>query len=319
MLLRDLFQRNPNIIINTDIDGFLSGMILQKYYNCRVVGFSNSRETIWVIPELESIYDAVYIDLYVNRPDVVCIDQHIISYNKQHHEKIEAMGTKINPNLERRRTFVGDYDGDYYHKYPFGTVHYLMSLMAKEGINVDFGRLGVDYRFKINGKNYITSAGHVMLRADDALYSTLSPYRANALDWWKWLDPENKSSAINAIRRFLDTCDINKAEKYKKDIGDFFKALGCDGIDGAFKTVTDKDGNLLPKVREYNEIICGLMGMKLSLPPKYIIHKGQYLLSFCRPGNDMEILESGDLYSYAFIYGPRSMYKNFSYTVDMED
>lgn len=158
-----------------------------------------------------------------------------------------------------------------------------------------------------------------MLRADDALYSTLSPYRANALDWWKWLDPENKSSAINAIRRFLDTCDINKAEKYKKDIGDFFKALGCDGIDGAFKTVTDKDGNLLPKVREYNEIICGLMGMKLSLPPKYIIHKGQYLLSFCRPGNDMEILESGDLYSYAFIYGPRSMYKNFSYTVDMED
>ena len=36
--VKELFEKNKNIIINTDIDGFLCGMILQKYYGCKVVG-----------------------------------------------------------------------------------------------------------------------------------------------------------------------------------------------------------------------------------------------------------------------------------------
>lgn len=39
-MLKELFSKNPNIIINTDIDGFLSGMILQTYLGCKIVGFS---------------------------------------------------------------------------------------------------------------------------------------------------------------------------------------------------------------------------------------------------------------------------------------
>lgn len=54
-MLKELFAKNKNIIINTDIDGFLCGVILQKYFDCKIVGFSNSRETIWVSPEIEDI------------------------------------------------------------------------------------------------------------------------------------------------------------------------------------------------------------------------------------------------------------------------
>ncbi len=319
MTLKSLFSQNPNIIINTDIDGFLSGMILQKYYGCKIVGFSNSKETIWVTPEVGSIYDPIYIDLYVNRPDVICIEQHIISYDKFHHDRIVQMGTKINPNLERKRTFVGDMESDYYHKYPFGTVHYLMSLMAKENIHVKFNKLDKEFSFDINGRNYNTCPGQVMLRADDALYSTLSPYRANALDWWEWLDPSHDSPAINEIREYIETCDIAKASDYKKAIGDFFKALGCDGIDGAFRNITNEQGLLLDKVKKYNEIVSRIMGMELVVPEKYVVHKGKYIIQFCRPGYDMKVLEADNLYSYAFIFGPRPKYPNFSYTLDMVD
>ena len=45
-MLSELFAKNNNIIINTDIDGFLCGAILQKYFIGKIVGFSNSRETI---------------------------------------------------------------------------------------------------------------------------------------------------------------------------------------------------------------------------------------------------------------------------------
>ena len=69
MTLRELFAKNKNIVINSDIDGMLSGMILQKYYGCKVVGFSNSWDCVWIDPQYEnSTVDAinkpVYIDLY---------------------------------------------------------------------------------------------------------------------------------------------------------------------------------------------------------------------------------------------------------------
>lgn len=318
MKLSEIFSNNKDIIINTDIDGFLSSMILQKYYGCKVVGFSNSRETIWVTPEVKSIYDPIYIDLYVNSPNVICIDQHIIAFNKSHHEKIRAMGTKINPNLDRERTFVGDMKSDYYHKYPFGTVHYLVSLMAKEGINVNLGDLGTQYVFNISGKRYTTCVGQVMLRADDALYSTLSPYRENALDWWNWLASEKESPAIQSMVNYINGLEIAKAGEYKKNVGEFFKALGCDDIDGAFKTISDNNGNLLPKVSEYLNTITTLIGINVDIPSKYIIHRGKYEIKFCRPGYDMKILDADNLYSYAFIFGPQSKYPNFSYTIDLE-
>lgn len=320
-MLKELFQKNKDIIINTDIDGFLSGMILQKYYGCRVVGFSNSKETIWVTPDVKSIYDPIYIDLYVNRPDVTCIEQHIIAYDKNHHDKIVAMGTKFNPNLERKRTFVGDMESDYYHKYPFGTVHYIIALMAKEGIDVELGDLSKDCS-KVgasDGKLYYTTPGQILLRADDALYSTLSPYRANALDWWKWLDPDNSSPAIRKMRDYINTCDIAKAKDYKQEVGAFFKMLGCDRTDGSFIYITNDDGALLNKIKEYTIILNDIFKMDFNIPDRYIIHKGKYDIQFCRPGYDMRILEDPHLYSYAFIYGPRPKFPNFSYTLDMPD
>ena len=317
-MLKELFSKNKNIIINTDIDGFLSGMILQKYFDCNVVGFSNSRESIWVSPEVNSIYDPIYIDLYVNRPDVICIEQHIIAYDKSHHQKIAGMGTKINPNLERKRTFIGDMGSDYYHKYPFGTVHYLVSLMAKEGINVDFGNLAAPHSINIQGRNYTTCAAQVILRADDALTSTLSRYRDNALDWWRWLDFEKSSPAIQHLIKYIDTLDINMVWKYKDDIGGFFKALGCDGIDGAFDTITDTNGNLLPKVSRYVKAISEILEMAINIPDKYLIHKGRYRCEFYRAEKEACILNDKNLYSYAFIFGPKSKRENFSYTLDME-
>lgn len=320
-MLKELFSKNPNIIINTDIDGFLCGMILQKYFGCRVVGFSNSRETIWVTPDVADIDKPIYIDLYVARKDVICIEQHIIAYDKNHHEELSSFGTKINPNLDRKRTFIGDMESDYYHKYPFGTVHYLIALMEKEGIQVKFPSLSreltIDTPFGLN-KTMKTCAGQVILRADDALYSTLSPYRENALDWWEWLDPYKEYYSINRLREYIDECDIKLARTYKDKIGQFFKGLGCDGVDGAFQNVTDASGVLLDKVLKYRDAIETIVEYSLDLPTEYVIHKGKYAVQFCKPGYDMKVLHADNLYSYAFIFGPRPKYPNFSFTLDMK-
>lgn len=321
-MLKELFAKNKNIIINTDIDGFLCGEILRHYFGCKIVGFSNSKKEIWVTPEVQSIYDPIYIDLYVARPDVICIEQHIIAKDKEHHLKIEKMGTKINPNVERGRTFVGNHTGDYYHKYPFGTVHYIIALMAREGIHVELPLLTEEVYD--DDRDLGTDIGQIILRADDALYSTLSAYADNAQDWWRYLDEYHQYPAIEKLRNYIDTCDRTKAKEYKDKIGFVFKnKLNCDGADGAFTYILEKDGTLQPRVQKLWEVICKALnfdnGNVMPLPQNLILHEGRFLKSFFRPGYEMEILGASNLYSYAFIYGPHSKYPNFSYTLDMEE
>ena len=320
MALRELFTKNKNIVINSDIDGMLSGMILQKYYGCKVVGFSNSWDCVWIDPQYEnSTVDAinkpVYIDLYVTNPDVVCIEQHIIGYDDAHNKRIAALQTKINPNIMREgRTF----SGDYFHKYPFGTVHFLIALMEKEGVHVQLPLLHSITSPK--AVKYDLTVGDILLRADDALFSSLGRYKANTEEWWPWLlRLSGNAKSISSMITYINQADPNQNFKVKDRTGYFFtREFNCSGIDGAFKNVTDDQGNLLGNILEYRDEICRMMGMSLDLPLKYIIHKGTASTKkYFGNGADLDFSQNPELYSYAFIFGPRSPKHNFSYTVRM--
>lgn len=320
MTLRELFAKNKNIVINSDIDGMLSGMILQKYYGCKVVGFSNSWDCVWIDPQYEksttdAINKPVYIDLYVTNPDVVCIEQHIIGYDDAHNKRIAALQTKINPNIMREgRTF----SGDYFHKYPFGTVHFLIALMEKEGVHVQLPLLHSITTPK--AVKYDLTVGDILLRADDALFSSLGRYKANTEEWWPWLlRLSGNAKSISSMISYINQADPSQNFKVKDRTGYFFtNEFNCSGIDGAFKNVTDLQGNLLGNILEYRDEICRMMGMSLDLPLKYIIHKGiASTKKYFETGADLEFSQNPELYSYAFIYGPRSPKNNFSYTVRM--
>lgn len=308
MTLKDLFNSNKKIIINTDIDGFLSGMILQQYFGCEVVGFSNSHETVWVTPGT-SIYEPVYIDLFVNNPTVHCIEQHVIAYDMDAYNTIHGWGTKINPNLDCVCNFAGDGQRNYFHKYPFGTVHYLIYLMEKEGINVTLPAM-----------TYVPQPGmpefgQVILRADDALFSSLGPYAENAEWWWnQFLGP--KSQAVSAMIKYLYGCNRSMRFKYKDDIGNYFiSKLHCDDKDGAFSNVVDNCGTILNKVLNYNVEIGKYLNCQLTLPRNYDIHCGSYKCTYADSNFDYF---DKSVFSYAFIYGPRSQKPNFSHTTYMK-
>lgn len=316
MRLSEFFEHagTKNIVINTDIDGFLSGMILQKYYDCKIVGFSNSRESIWLTPEIPSILSPVYIDIFVNRARVHCIDQHIVAYNNRHIDQLLSYGTKLNPNLDiSRRAFQNIPSGEtYYKKYPFGTVHYLISLMQMDGIDVEFNDL---YTTKevigIDHNTYSIQPGQVLLRADDALYSSLGPYRENANEWWDRLS-QSGSQMINRMIAYKNNCNVNRNDEYKTNIGNFFQnGLGCDGKDGAFFRVTAADGHTLQRrILNYKEKICYIMGHDLTLPETLEEYRGEAKLG----GYTQET--SSAAVTYAFVRGPGTATSNraFSYT-----
>lgn len=293
--------------------------MLQKYCGAKIVGFSNSKKEIWVTPDVKSIYDPVYIDLYVAKPNVVCIEQHIIAHNDSHLQAIKRLGTKINPNNERGRTFAGDGEGDYFHKYPFGTVHYLIALLARDGINVVLPSL--EDSITVPYSNMQTSLGQVLLRADDALYSSLDAYAANAGDWWNYLYRTSNSPAIRQIIQYIDSLDGRMAKTYKTNIGLFFKSLGCDGLDGAFDNVMNPDGTLQQRVQDFYDCVKILCKEEFlpQLPAQLVLHEGVYEKGFMKKDSDTEVLYNPRMYSYAYIHGPFSEYPNFSCTFDMKD
>lgn len=320
MKLTELFKQNPNIIINTDIDGFLSGMILHTYCGCNVVGFSNSKSEVWVAPSINDIYKPIYIDLFVNRPDVYCIEQHIIAIDETHNQKLKHLGTKFNPNLERPgRTFVDDY----YHKYPFATVHYIIAKLESEGVHVSLPNL--NQVLTLNTPNGVFSAelGQILLRADDAMYSSLSAYKDNAISWWQWLlTLSNNADSIRSMIDYIGRQDESIAKDVKSQMGIFFKkGFGCDGVDGAFNTITDMSGMVEDRIKNYARILCQEFGLHINIPMFYNLHQGQFLKRFTNPktvGEVQSMIEDPAMYSYAFIYGPYSKFQNFSYTLNME-
>ncbi|MBQ7765965.1 MAG: hypothetical protein IJ397_03870 [Lachnospiraceae bacterium] len=318
MKLSDFFKKanTKNIVINTDIDGFLSGMILQKYYGCKVVGFSDSDEYIWLSPEIKSIDEPVYIDIFINKPEVYSIDQHIIAYDATYIENFLSWGTKMNPNLDIVKT---TYKKDYTHKFPFGTVHYLIALMKQDGIDVEFNDLATAHSVKgKDGVEYHICPGQVILRADDALHTTLAAYKVNASKWWEKLKAFD-SETIDSLCEYMDNeCSEEKSKEYKAAIGKFFlKGLECDGrvaikSDGSFRNITKSDNRTLqPRIFHYSKVIGEIVGMEMDLPKEVKTYKGTSAQVNWSKEKQKEAV------TFAFIYGPGRA-NGFSYTKDFK-
>lgn len=319
MRLSEFFERarSREIVINSDIDGFLSGMILQKYYGCEIVGFSNSKESIWLRPDIDSVRLPIYVDIFVNTPETYCIDQHIVAYDNDHLERLLAYQTKLNPNLDvSRRTYIGDLgeSADYYHKYPFGTVHYLIALMKLDGIDVEVNNLEQEYNVTVeNVGTYSVTPGQVILRADDALFSSFGKYQENTQIWWNNLNRSN-SQTIKRLIAYMNGLDPQKNEEYKESIGQLFvQGLGCNGKDGAFDTIT-KPGSrdLQDRIIWYNDVINTIIGIKMELPSELVEHRGTAYRGAYNT-NDLE-----RAFTYAFVTSPKKPNDCFSYTVWVE-
>jgi len=324
--MTDLLKRNNKIIVNTDIDGVLSAYVLCKYCGCEIVGFSNSAECVWWRSDkIASIYDAVYIDMYVPRKDVLTIDQHIVAYDKETLSVIGSYGSKLNPNLDNPRTFLPN--SSYYLKYPFGTIHYILSKLGKMNVDVAFDHMKVvsdRYGCSLNIADFI-------LRADDAMTTSLnSNYVDNAKSWWWWLKGEgNMSNNIVSLTNYLNQCSTARMDVYgkKNAIATYFqREFGCDSPDGGFTYITDANGIMNERVIKYLSFLFSLLGgddavnfLSGVFDSRYQISKGKAIRIYMTPQLATELRNHGsingeEVFSYGYVRSSNRP-ANFSYTI----
>ena len=129
--IRNLFVEGKKCIVNADLDGILSGMLLQRFLNWKVVGYSSCcgkpDDELWMADTSERIKDCIFVDLPMWIPSIATIDQHFIAFEKDSIDDYFKNNNKINPNAIRGRVFkTSNGRCEYTGKYPFGTVHLLV-------------------------------------------------------------------------------------------------------------------------------------------------------------------------------------------------
>ena len=307
--------KNQRIIINTDLDGLISGLLLTNFCNCEVVGFTNSSDAIWINKnKSKSVFDAVYVDMFVLDKNVITLDQHIVSLNENHHKLLIENKNKINPNFDNPRYHLPN--DSYFSKYPFGTVHYLIALFNKEGILLPHFNIDAIIEAKFNFKDFL-------LRADDAMNTTVVKYPVNAENWWSWLiNFSNDSQFILQLVDYLKTLNEQDVLNKKNFTTTYLKTnFKCDTPDGGFKNILDVSGNLKQNILNYFSFIaqsCNLKNFEIENTTFTKISGVNERIQL----SDLqkkELIENGTInneivFSYACVK-TNSKTENFSYTI----
>ena len=257
----NIFKPNRKCIINADLDGLLSGMILQEFLEWEVVGFSSCcgkpDDELWLYDIEEDINDCVFVDLPVYFKEYSTIDQHFVAFDKDSIEKYNNDGNKANPNIIRERVFLDDKGNNQYTmKYPFGTIHFIIAVLEKMGI------IPADYSFNFEKKLGDFDLADLILRADRVIGNTAS-YTPNCIDWLSWLVDLGGTNTRRLFEKVKNELMIRKISETK--VEQKMKELGCKGIDGdCSNLLRSKDYTLLGNYLNYLSDAIGLNPIPLK-------------------------------------------------------
>ena len=310
MTIVEALKSNPKIIVNTDIDGIFSALLLHHFLDCELAGFCNSVETVWTDKNrIASIYDAVYIDMFVPRNDVVCIDQHIVAVDEEHCRKIASLGVKFNPNLDNPRFHIPS--ASYYLKYPFGTVHYVIANLERNGLSLD---LKLDNSVLQN-----LSFMDLLLRADDTMQTTVnSRYMKNANEWWNWLKQYSDNGKITTVLcdYLYSLTEFDVVTKKNATALLLKNTYQCESPDGGFKNICDTNGYLKANVQNYIQFLSQISGLKMfDVNMKLDTKAGRAKRTQLNEQQRQTLKKcEKEIFSYAFVKSA-SKAENFSYTV----
>ena len=220
--LHNILYPKRKCIINADLDGILSGMLLQKFLNWEIVGFSscsgNEADEIWISTPRTNVVDCVFVDLPVAYKRIDTIDQHFVLFSRDSVDRYMGCGNKINPNAMRGFCYN---NGNYTSKYPFGTVHFIIACLENIGVIKD-----VIFH---KDESLPFDSLDVLFRADGVIKNMYN-YTLNCSQWCNWMT----SLGGDNTKFLFDTVLTDYIARYSKlqKVEKMLKSLGCARQDG---------------------------------------------------------------------------------------
>ncbi len=246
-----LQQRRRPMIIGNDIDALLSAQFLYHVLDWTVAGFYNYT-TLYHDPAVK-LSECVWVDLDIYHADLPSIGHHILRPGPT--DQIPGHSATVNPNLLR-----GIDQTDFAHKYPLGTIHFLLWL----------------HDIRIRNRRPAT----LLLWLSDSLWINAQRYRANVRDWLThWISvPELletfEQTETPDFEAEMQTQVLNRlaiAELEPGNVQNVSMNLGLGGYQCAWDKPED-----LPKVRRVTDLIYRTFGWSnLSFPAAFTAVPGQ--------------------------------------------
>ncbi len=176
-------ERDRNCILSPDSDGFLCGLAMSHYLNWNIVGFYDGK--IMLLQDGIDYRDCTFLDMEINRPGVSSMGNHLVEYSYRIELPERNFDQCIQPNILR------GFDGRtaFQRKYPFGTIHLLLSILGGADIVRDLP----------------DSAISPLLFAD-GVGNNLFGYPENCLDWLRYMRVDQPT---HILHRFLCESDFN--------------------------------------------------------------------------------------------------------------
>ncbi len=154
-----LTQRQRPMIIGNDLDALLSAQFLQHTLGWRMAGFYNYT-TLYHDPTIDP-RACVWIDLDVYQANIPSLGHHILRLAPT--DRLARHRLSVNPNLLR-----GIDQTDFTHKYPLGTIHFLLWL----------------HEVRLRNRR----AALLLVWLADSAWINAQHYRANVREWLlEWL------------------------------------------------------------------------------------------------------------------------------------
>ena len=202
-ILMSIFTKAPKdkIIIGRDFDSILCGILLNKVYGSKVVGFFDT--TTLKIDKNYVLKECFFVDIEILKEGYYSIGNHLNCIHKDCYNPgfLRKISGCVNANLVNRINAKSRYT-----KYPFSSIVLLLFLLEKEGISLDM--LGIDIEYLKN----------IVALADGTLNTIYNyNYTDNA---YRWTTDFFGGSEVSK-RILLPLFSMTAFEK--RDIESFFK------------------------------------------------------------------------------------------------
>lgn len=171
-----IVEENKNCILSPDSDGFLCGLLMSHLLNWKIKGFYDGK--VLLLEKGLSTKDCIFLDMEIFREDVRSFGHHMLLYNvNDTPSNWNQFKNSIQPNNLRK------YDGCHFFrlKYPLGTIHMLLSIIAQRH-DIEISDDAIAPLFFVDGT-----------------FNVLFKYPENVMNWLEYLRADEDDSPLKKV------------------------------------------------------------------------------------------------------------------------
>lgn len=211
-------EQGHDCIVSPDSDGLLCGLLMTNALNWRVRGFYDGKALVAdnsIIPS-----ECVFLDMEIFRSGIRSVGHHMLLYNKnQVPDSWCQFSDALSVNNLRNRDGLHDFR----LKYPFGTIHFLLAIVARQA-EVPCEPTAV-----------------APLLFTDGTYKNLFGYTENCLNWLQYLRANESDSPLRSLF-YEDTYTIHRLMRGMNDCWRTRDEISVSGQRGDRVSITNRGG-----------------------------------------------------------------------------